>query len=85
MPAKREIREGDVFLPRKGGRSKFRRVVGVVEGVVCYCSGGNTLHYCSLKAFKAATQSKPSQVALVDADGRPQAVFEHGMAIYKPQ
>ena len=85
MAAKREVKEGEVYLPRKGGRSKFRRVVGIVDGVVCYCSGGNTLHYCSLRAFKAATRPEPTKVALVDAEGRPQAVFDHGMAIYKPQ
>ena len=85
MARARQIKEGEVYLPRKAGRSKFRRVVGIVEGVVCYSSGGDTLHYCSLKAFKRGTRPEPTKVALVDGNGRPQAVFDHGMALCKPQ
>lgn len=83
MPRKREIKEGEVYLPRRGGRSKFRRVVGIVDGVVCYCSGGDTLHYCSLRAFRRSTRPEPTKVALVDDEGRPQAVFDHGMVMLK--
>lgn len=55
----REIEAGKIYLPRKSSRRKFRRVVAVMDGRVCYSSGGDRNLWCSLGAFKRATKPEP--------------------------
>lgn len=64
--SKREIKPNEVYLPRRGRSGlgkrrcrKFRRVIDVRDGVVVYSSGGDKNYFCSLGAFKDATQPEP--------------------------
>lgn len=68
MAKTREVKEGEVYLPRRCSRYTFRRVVGVREGRVCYSAGGDHNHWCSLASFRRAVKPEPvtqEQVATI--------------------
>jgi hypothetical protein len=45
------IKEGAVFCPRKDSGQTHRRVIGVIQGRVVYCFGGDKNRVCKLKTF----------------------------------
>ena len=76
MSGRREIKVGCVYLPRRRSKSrglrkrgprKFRRVIEVRDGVVVYSSGGDKNYFCSIDAFKDATQSEPVVASCLDS------------------
>ena len=68
MPARREIIPGRVYeTKRRTGRARFRRVIGVHQGMVVYNFGGDRNYFCCLDVFKRAT--KPEPVASCNSPG----------------
>ena len=47
------LEQGQLYLPKaeQGARHKYRRIVGIVNGMVFYCVGKDRLFNCSAKSF----------------------------------
>jgi len=46
------LEQGQIYLPKaQGSRHKYRRIVGIVNGMVFYCVGKDRLFNCSVKSF----------------------------------
>lgn len=47
------LEPGQIYLPKadQGARHKYRRVVGIANGMVFYCVGKDRLFNCSAKSF----------------------------------